>query len=1105
MLTKGYPASKIELEHKWSLGRRLKGKLDILVKDNNNKSYLMIECKTWGEEYNKEYNRMVNKDGGQLLSYFQQDKNVKWLCLYKSKLDNQNKVEYESSIIKIKDDYSKLNTVKEIYERWDKQFNPKGIFEEDILPYHIAVTPLIKDNLKTLTEGDSSVIYNHFLEILRHNVVSDKANAFNKIFNLFLCKILDEEKTRKDEKLNFQWIEGVDDEVSLLERLNDLYKEGMSQYLNKDVSDYSKDQIEKKFGNSNEILKIFRELRLYKNNEFAFTEVFNEKTFKENAKIVREVVELLQRWQIRYTHKQQFLGDFFELLLNTGFKQESGQFFTPVPLTRFILGCLPLEKIIKDNIIKKKDVDFIPYIIDFACGSGHFLTEAMDMIDKVIEKVRQQVKNKTTTRINGKLESYKHDPFQWAEDHIYGIDKDYRLIKTSKISCFLHGDGEANLIHADGLASFGSKEYKDKLSKSSKEDPKENRQFDILVANPPYSISGFKNTIQMGSEDFELYDSLTDKSSEIEVLFIERMKQLLKDDGYAGIILPSSLLSNSGIYSKARKMLLEYFDFKAIIFLGGKTFMATGTKTIILFLQRKSNNLGKQINQKIECFFEDFQDTEVNEVNNAFSLYTQNVYEKSIEEYRENLNKLDTKKEQEKMLIYFLVSPQNIMIVNSGTEVKAQKDFLGYEFSNRRGKEGIKKGEGKLLDEENLHNPKKTNSYILKQFLKEEINNDDIDEELKEHVFTQNLVDCFDWERNDFDTEISLNTQKKTFESKYPLEVLEDVAFLQKGSSITEDSTVKGNIPVIASGKEVAYYHNDSNRKKDIITVAASGEAGYLWYHDYAIWASDCITIKGNEEKALTKYLYSVLKSFYQDYIFGLARGRNQKHVYDRDLKSIKIPLPPLEVQQKIIDEIGQLDIKEKTSQEEIELKTNQIDEVLGLINTDFKTFPRVRLGDIALLKKGTSITEDSAIKGNIPVIASGKKVAYYHNRSNREKDIITVSASGEAGYLWYHDYAIWASDCITIKGNEEKALTKYLYSVLKSFYQDYIFRLARGQSQKHVYDKDLKSIKILLPPIEKQKEIVEQIKVVEEEINELKNIIRQIPRQKEDILNKYL
>ena len=81
---------------------------------------------------------------------------------------------------------------------------------------------------------------------------------------------------------------------------------------------------------------------------------------------------LLQPFQIRYGHKQQFLGDFFELLLSTGIKQEAGQFFTPVPIAKFIISSLPLRELIKQKI-ENDETHFLPYIIDYAAGSGHFL------------------------------------------------------------------------------------------------------------------------------------------------------------------------------------------------------------------------------------------------------------------------------------------------------------------------------------------------------------------------------------------------------------------------------------------------------------------------------------------------------------------------------------------------------------------------------------------------------------------------------------------------------------------------------------------------------------------------------------------------------------
>lgn len=226
---------------------------------------------------------------------------------------------------------------------------------------------------------------------MRHNVVSDKPNAFNKIFTLFLCKIVDENRD-SDEQLDFQWIEGVDDDISFQKRLTDLYKKGMQELLSKEVTDISDDEFNKKYGSLDdnireEILKEITKIRLQKNNEFAIKEVFDEETFNENAKVLKEVVELLQIYKIRYAEKQQYLSDFFELLLITGLKQESGQFFTPVPIARFICRAIPLNKIIKNKLKTGEAKNLLPTTIDYATGSGHFLTESMSEIQNIIQNI----------------------------------------------------------------------------------------------------------------------------------------------------------------------------------------------------------------------------------------------------------------------------------------------------------------------------------------------------------------------------------------------------------------------------------------------------------------------------------------------------------------------------------------------------------------------------------------------------------------------------------------------------------------------------------------------------------------------------------------------
>ncbi len=196
---------------------------------------MMIECKTWGKEYEKALSKL-NKDGGQLFTYFQQDKDADILVLYSSKFEN-NTIEFQNHIVKIEDEYRSTSNVKDLFDRWNKIPKNNGVFDSWTTPYEFISKALTRKDLKALKQEDSSFIFNRFLEILRHNVVSDKPNAFNKIFTLFLCKIIDEDRA-EDEELHFQWLEGEDTHISFQKRLTDLYNRGMKELLEKKSNRY---------------------------------------------------------------------------------------------------------------------------------------------------------------------------------------------------------------------------------------------------------------------------------------------------------------------------------------------------------------------------------------------------------------------------------------------------------------------------------------------------------------------------------------------------------------------------------------------------------------------------------------------------------------------------------------------------------------------------------------------------------------------------------------------------------------------------------------------------------------------------------------------------
>ena len=347
LLLKGYKPSHIEIEKRWSLGHSKKsGRADICVmNETGNDMLIIIECKTYGAEFENEL-KNLKTDGGQLFSYYQQEQSTKWLMLYATGFVD-NKLEHQINTISVFDTeevlekfiknksiklYDDAHSKEKAFQVWKETYEQKIyedlIFINDTIAYNIGEKPLRKKDLKEFNPRDK--IVNKFEEILRHNNVSDKENAFNKLVALFICKLVDEITKQDNDIVDFQYKFGTDTYETLLDRLQRLYKEGMDKFMKEEIFYVSSEYPLNLFSNYkgqnrknaiNDLKETFRKLKFYSNSDFAFKDVHNEQLFLQNGKILVEVVKLFEKYKIVYSSKHQFLGDLFEQLLNQGFKQ----------------------------------------------------------------------------------------------------------------------------------------------------------------------------------------------------------------------------------------------------------------------------------------------------------------------------------------------------------------------------------------------------------------------------------------------------------------------------------------------------------------------------------------------------------------------------------------------------------------------------------------------------------------------------------------------------------------------------------------------------------------------------------------------------------------
>ena len=1077
LLDKGYRPEDIWLEKAWTLGHSPKGgRADICV-SLNGRTLFIIECKTSGAEYNHELDNM-RTDGGQLFSYWQQEQSCQWLVLYSSDFDD-GKLTFEAASVPCGEKfYRGASTVPERFkiwsERYEKNFLDDVIFHDETVAYQIGAKPLRKRDLKNF---DDTSLVNTFEEILRHNQVSDKENAFNRLIALFIAKLVDESLTPDSGEVQFQFKGGSDTHEIFQDRLQRLYSDGMKKFMGEDIfylpEDYP-DKVFKNFGDAenhgNQIRDLrenFRKLKFYTNNAFAFVDVNNDKLFYLNAKILKEVVDIFRNYRIIGSTDLQTLGDLFEQLLDKGFKQNEGQFFTPLPITRFIWDSLPLERIISDEP---------PKIIDYACGAGHFLTEGFQAVNDCY------------------LRQNRTPPVMWERDKLFGVEKDYRLARVSKISLFMHGADEGKIKFGDGLENYPD----EKISPAT---------FDILVANPPYSVKGFKLHLKLANEDLKVLDKISVNGSEIETLFAERIGQLVKAQGVAAVILPSSILNKDGkSFIAARESLLTKFFIRAIVQLGSKTFGATGTNTAIIFLERFDEP------PSFIADFADVADTIIDGKTPArqfsrdiFDAYLRKIG-KTPDDYRQFItaaNDKTRKVEYEKIFYFGLTYRQTTLIISAPADNAAQEIFLGYGWSNAKGREGIvhKKIGGMLFDNNNRAADNTLAAVIRAAFDGKQLNLP----ELEKYYRYVTLSDLLDFDAANFTKKITLSEI-----SNETLTTGRNFPTIKLGNIV--EINVKAFDPSKTPEKIFHYVDigsvDSATNKIDFSTTVTGAAApsrarrladnGDILISTVRPYLKSFARIKDAPSDTLYSTGFAVLSTknpavVTNEFIYCLfmddpllmaqMKAKMSKGSYPSinqgDLQNFYLILPPLDMQRQIVAEFNSIDAQIAAQDDTIK-KLNA--DIQAKFSALFEGYSDDKIYSFTTLCKDDTAsgvkfqTSEYLKSGEVLIIDQGaNEIAGYMNVANNpapydDLPCVIFGDHTEIFKLVREKFYLGADGTkIIIPADRNKLNAIFLFYMLRTEYKPL------GGYARHF--KNLKSLKLYLPPIELQEKFAAYVR----------------------------
>lgn len=330
--------------------------------------------------------------------------------------------------------------------------------------------------------------------------------------------------------------------------------------------------------------------------------------------------------------------------------------------------------------------------------------------------------------------------------------------------------------------------------------------------------------------------------------------------------------------------------------------------------------------------------------------------------------------------------------------------------------------------------------------------------------------------------------------SDWETELIGRLANIKTGSKNTQDRVADGAYPFFVRSQEIERINSYSFDGEAVLTAGDGVGTGKVFHYINGRFDvhQRVYRISDFSERLDGSYFYYQFSNRFYGRIASMTAKTSVDSVRMDMIAEMAIPLPPVSEQRQIARALSDIDALIETMDKLIDKKRALKQGAMQQLLTGRTRLPgfdgrseNVPLGRVAEIRRGDLITEKQVRPGEVPVIAGGKTPAYFHDTPNRQRNTITVSASGAyAGYVSFHRRPIFASDCSTIS-NSEKFAVEFLFQQLL-LKQSAIYMMQTGGAQPHVHPVDLAPLEVWLPETKEQHAIAAVLSDMDAEIDAL-------------------